>query len=168
MEPLALAICVRFVPLCGHPDCSPDCCMPCIPGGRFSAVPLQPGGGLVLSLPAAGTGCRIGPRHPIKAPRRRRPGARRPSPDRRLARAVAWPATLRVVWMLHERRCHVAGGRSRRPSQGQGLAELVMYLSSTGDVLVVDPPYTCAGNAPDHQAARSDRGGGERGARTAD
>jgi hypothetical protein len=50
VEPLALAICVRFVPLCGHPDCSPDCCMPCIPGGRFSTVLLQRGGGLVLSV----------------------------------------------------------------------------------------------------------------------
>ena len=77
-------------------------------------------------------------------------------------RRCAW------VWTLHERRCHVAGGVPGGPSQGLDLAELVMYLSWTGDVLVVDPPYTCAGNAPDHQAARSGCGCGERGARTAD
>ena len=40
--------------------------MPCIPGGRFSAVLLQVGG-LVLFVPAAGAGRRIGPRHPIEA-----------------------------------------------------------------------------------------------------
>ena len=67
MEPLALPIRARFVPLRGRPDCSPDWCMPCIPGGRFSAVLLALGGGLVLFVPAAGAGCRIGPRHPIEA-----------------------------------------------------------------------------------------------------
>jgi len=41
------------------------------PGGRFSVVLLALGGGLVLSMPAAGAGGRIGPRHPIEAPRRR-------------------------------------------------------------------------------------------------
>jgi hypothetical protein len=35
-------------------------------GGRFFAVLLQLGGGLVLFVPAAGAGCRIGPRHPIE------------------------------------------------------------------------------------------------------
>jgi hypothetical protein len=34
--------------------------MPWIPGGRFSAVLLALGGGLVLFVPAAGAGCRIG------------------------------------------------------------------------------------------------------------
>ena len=57
-EPLALPIRARFVPLHGPPDCSPDWCMPCIPGGRFSAVLLQVGG-LVLFVPAAGAGFRI-------------------------------------------------------------------------------------------------------------
>ena len=66
MEPLALPIHVRFVPLHGPPDCLPDWCMPCIPGGRFSAVLLQVGG-LVLFVPAAGAGFRISPRHPIEA-----------------------------------------------------------------------------------------------------
>jgi hypothetical protein len=40
--------------------------MPCIPGGRFSAVLLQVGG-LVLFVPAAGAGSRISPRYPIEA-----------------------------------------------------------------------------------------------------
>jgi len=41
--------------------------MPRIPGARFSAVLLAPDGGLVLFVPAAGAGFRIGPRHPIAA-----------------------------------------------------------------------------------------------------
>ncbi len=36
------------------------------PGGRFSAVLLALGGGLVLFVPAAGAGFRISPRHPIE------------------------------------------------------------------------------------------------------
>ena len=71
MEPLALPICARFVPLPGHPDCSPDWCIPRIPGGRFFAVLLALGGGLVLFVPAAGAGGRISPRHPTKAAPRR-------------------------------------------------------------------------------------------------
>ena len=67
VEPLALPIRARFVPLRGRPDCSPDWCMPCIPTGRFSAVLLAMDGGLVLFVPAAGAGFRIGPRHPIEA-----------------------------------------------------------------------------------------------------
>ena len=43
VEPLALPIRARFVPLHGPPDCSPDWCMPCIPAGSFSAVLLQLG-----------------------------------------------------------------------------------------------------------------------------
>jgi hypothetical protein len=35
VEPLALPTRARFVPLSGHPACSPDWCMPRIPGGRF-------------------------------------------------------------------------------------------------------------------------------------
>jgi hypothetical protein len=54
------------------------------------------------------------------------------------------------VWTLRERRHHVARV-SGFPSQGLDLVELVMYLSWTGDVPVVYPPYTCAGNAPDHE-----------------
>jgi len=41
--------------------------MPCIPGGRFSAVLLAMDGGLALFVPAAGAGCRIGPRHIFEA-----------------------------------------------------------------------------------------------------
>ena len=67
MEPLALPIRARFVPLRGHPDCSSDWCMPRIPVGRLSAVLLALGGGLVLFVPAAGAGSRISPRHPIEA-----------------------------------------------------------------------------------------------------
>ena len=66
MEPLALPIRARFVPFRGRPDCSPDWCIPRIPGGRFSAVLLATDGGLVLFVPAAGAGCRIGPRHPVE------------------------------------------------------------------------------------------------------
>ena len=67
MEPLALPIRARFVPLRGRPDCSPDWYIPRIPGGRFSAVLLAMDDGLVLFVPAAGAGFRIGPRHPIEA-----------------------------------------------------------------------------------------------------
>ena len=67
MEPLALAICVRFVPLSGHPHCSSDWYISRIPGGRFSAVLLAMDGGLVLFVPVAGAGFRIGLRHPIEA-----------------------------------------------------------------------------------------------------
>jgi len=77
VEPLALPIRARFVPLRGRPNCSPDWCMPCIPAGGFSAVLLQPGGGLVVFVPAAGAGRRIGPAFPLRLPRRRRPSARR-------------------------------------------------------------------------------------------
>ena len=66
MEPLALPIRARFVPLRGRPDCSPDWCIPRIPGGRFSAVLLATDGGLVLFVPAAGAGFRIGPRQPVE------------------------------------------------------------------------------------------------------
>jgi hypothetical protein len=54
------------------------------------------------------------------------------------------------------------------PSQGLDLVGPVMYLSWTDDVPVVYPPYTCAGNAPDHEAARSACGCCERGARAAE
>jgi hypothetical protein len=41
--------------------------MPRIPVGRFFAVLLAGGGGLVLFVSAAGAFCRIGPRHLIEA-----------------------------------------------------------------------------------------------------
>jgi hypothetical protein len=67
MEPLALPVRTRFVPLRGRPDCSPDWCIPRIPGVRFSAILLAMDGGLVLFAPAAGAGFRIGPRHLFEA-----------------------------------------------------------------------------------------------------
>ena len=57
-----------FCPVTRAPDSSPDWRIPHIPGGRFSAVLLAPRGGLALFVPAAGAGCRIGPRHLIEAP----------------------------------------------------------------------------------------------------
>ena len=74
MKPLALPIRARFVPLSGHPDRSPDGWMPCIPSSRFSAVLLAMDGALVLSVPAAGAGCRIGALHPACAENLIRPG----------------------------------------------------------------------------------------------
>ncbi len=41
--------------------------MLCNAAGRFFAVLLALGGGLVLFVPAAWAGCRIGPRHPVEA-----------------------------------------------------------------------------------------------------
>ena len=42
---------------------------------------------------------------------------------------------------------------SRVHGQGLDPAEPVMYLSWTGDGPVMYLPYTCAGDAPDHEAA---------------
>jgi len=56
--------------------------MPRIPVGRFFAVLLAPGGGLALFVPAAGAGCRIGPRHLIEASRRGMTGCASPPPQR--------------------------------------------------------------------------------------
>ena len=80
MEPLALPIRARFVPLRGRPDCSSDWCIPRIPGGRFSAVLLAMDGGLVLFVPAAGAGFRIGPRHPVEGCHGGGDRVRRPPP----------------------------------------------------------------------------------------
>ena len=89
---------------------------------------------------------------------------------RRLARAVPWPATLRVGLDAPRAALTNVAGAVPVPFSGLDLTELVVYLSWTDDVLVVDPPYTCTGDAPDHchQAARSGCSCGERGARTAD
>src|SRR5208283_3959492 len=80
VEPLALPIRARFVPLPGHPDCSSDWCMPRIPGGRFCAVPLAMGGGLALFVSSAGAGCRIGSRRPVEAAAEAVTGERRDKP----------------------------------------------------------------------------------------
>ena len=58
--------------------------------------------------------------------------------------AVPWRATLRVGPGVRERRRHAARGVPGVPSQGLDLVEPVMYLSWTGDVPIVYPPYTCA------------------------
>ena len=68
MEPLALPIRARFVPLSGRPACSSDWCMP---RAGFFAVLFALGGRLVLFVPAAGAGSRISPLHPIEAAARR-------------------------------------------------------------------------------------------------
>ena len=57
---------------------------------------------------------------------------------------------------------------SRCPGQGLDPTEPVMYLSWTGDGPVMDLPYTCAGDAPDHEAAMPACGRCEPGARSAD
>ncbi len=71
MEPLALPIRARFVPLRGLPACSLDWCIPRIPGGRFSAVLLATDGGLVLLVPAAGQAFASARAISSKLPRRR-------------------------------------------------------------------------------------------------
>jgi hypothetical protein len=136
VEPLALPIRARFVPLHGRPDCSPDWCIPRIPGGRFSAVLLATDGGLVLFVPAA---------------RGRLP--HRPSPSRRglhgggdRVRAAArqvedWHGAVVSDAARGSGRCASGGvgpqGFPGIPSQGLDLVEPVMYLSWTGDVPVV-------------------------------
>jgi len=54
------------------------------------------------------------------------------------------------------------------PGQGLDPAEPVMYLSWTGDGPVIYLPYTCAGDAPDHEAAMPACGRCEPGAQSAD
>ncbi len=54
------------------------------------------------------------------------------------------------------------------PGPGLDPAEPVMYLSWTGDGPVIYLPYTCAGDAPDHEAAMPACGRCERGARSTD
>jgi len=51
--------------------------MPCIPGGRFSAVLLAPGGGLALFVPAARADSRISRAIPSRLPQRWWPSTRR-------------------------------------------------------------------------------------------
>ena len=95
MEPLALPIRARFVPLPGHPDCSSDWCMPRIPGGRFCAVPLAMCGGLVLFVSSAGAGCRIGSRRPVEAAAEAVTGCASSAAGRKTGTAP-WRATLRA------------------------------------------------------------------------
>jgi hypothetical protein len=167
VEPLALPIRARFVPLRGRPDCSPGWCIPRIPGGRFSAVLLAMDGGLVLFVPAAGG--RL-PHWPAPSHRGCHGGGDRVRVAHR--RVEDWHGAVVSDAIGVSGRCASGGvmpqGFPGIPSQGLDLVEPVTYLSWTGDVPVMHPLYTCAGNAPDHEAARSACGGCKRGARTAE
>ncbi len=166
-EPLALPIRARFIPLSGHPVCSSDWCMPRIPGGRFLRRSARAGrqAGLDRTCGRGGLPDQPAPSHRhrggdlVRAARRRVGRLARCRGERHCAGLDAARAALTNV-----------AGAFPVPFSGLDLTELVVYLSWTDDVLVVDPPYTCAGNAPDHchQAARSGCSCGERGARTAD
>jgi len=123
--------------------------MPRIPVGPFFAVLLAPGGGLALLVPAAGVG---------GLPDRRIISSRLPGGDDRVCVAAAG---------MEDQRCSDGERRCARiwtplrytawvpgvPGQGLDPAEPVMYLSWTGDGPVMYLPYTCAGDAPDHEAA---------------
>jgi hypothetical protein len=74
-------------------DGSPDGCMPRIPSSRFSAVLLAMDGALVLFVPAAGAGCRIGPLHPIEAAAEAVTGCASPAAGWKTGTAP-WRATL--------------------------------------------------------------------------
>ena len=151
MEPLALPIRARFVPLRGPPDCSPDWCMPRIPVGRFCAVLPATDGGLVLFVPAARAGFRISP-----APSR--PGCHGGGDRARVARCPAedWHGAVAGDAARGSGRCTSGGvmpqGFPSIPSQGLDLVEPVMHLSWTGDVPVVHPPCSRAtGNVQDER-----------------
>src|SRR5712691_3825412 len=106
-------------------------------------------------VPAAGAGCRIrGLRHPIESATEAVTDCESPAAGWKTG-TVAWRATLRASLDAARATASCRKGVPGVPSQGLDLAESVVYLSWTGDVPVVYPPYTCAGNAPDHEAARS-------------
>jgi len=69
--------------------------MPRIPGGRFCAVPLAMGGGLVLFVSSAGAGCRIGSRRPVEAAAEAVTGCASSAAGRKTG-TVPWRATLRA------------------------------------------------------------------------
>jgi len=81
------------------------------PDGRFSAVLLQPDGGLVLFVPTAGAGCRIGPRDPIETATEAVTECASPA-ARWKTGTVPWQATLRAG--LDARRADSTGGRACR------------------------------------------------------
>ncbi len=143
MEPLALLIRARFVPLRARLDCSSGWCIPCIPGGRFSAVLLAMDGRPVLFVPAAGAGCRIGLRHHFEAATEAVTGCASPAAGWKTGTAP-WRATLRADLDAARAAASCRKGFPVSPCQGLDLVEPVMYLSWTGDVPVVHPPYTCA------------------------
>ena len=140
VEPLALPIRARFVPLRGQPDCSPDWCMPGIPGGGSPPFCSRWAAGSSCSYPRPGAGFRIGPRHPIEAATEAVTGCAPPAAgwktgttpgratlpaDLDAARAAAscrkgFPVSLRRDWIWLSRSCTCRG--------------LVMYLSCTRPV----------------------------------
>jgi hypothetical protein len=117
-EPLALPIRARFVPLRGHPDCSSGWCMPCIPGGRFSAVLLSRAAGWSCSFLRRGrlkdrpAPCHRGCRG------RRRPSARRLPPVEDWRGAVASDAARGSGRARAAASCRKRG--SRCPVSGTG------------------------------------------------
>jgi hypothetical protein len=140
VEPLALPVRARFVRLREARTARLTGGCRASRAGRFSAVLLQLGGGLVLFVPVAGAGCWIGPRHPIGVATEAVTECVSPAAGWKTG-TVPWRATLRArVWTLDERRRHVAGVFLVPALSGLDLAEPVMYLSWTSDVLVVDPP----------------------------
>ena len=149
-----------------RPDRPPDRCMPCIPADRFSADTARAARrpGLVRTR-----GRSMLPDRPAPSHRGCHGGGDRMRAARR--RAKDWPGAVVSRAARGSGRCISSGvlpQGSRCPLLGTGLAEPVRYLLRTGDAPVVYPPYTCAGNAPDHQAARSACGCCERGTRRAD
>ena len=118
-----------------------------------------------MFAPAAGAGCRIGPRHLFEAATEAVTECAPPAEWEDWHGAVASDSArgsgLCTSGVIMSQGFPVL-------SQRLDLVEPVMYLSWTDDVLVVGPPYTCAGNAPDHEAARSACCSCERGARTAE
>jgi hypothetical protein len=147
VEPLALPIRARFVPLPGHRT-------PRLTGvyrasrSAGSSPSCSPDGGLALCVPAAGAGCRIGPRHLIEAPTEGMTGCASPPPEWRPARRRCDRRGARI-WTARRASASCNKG-SRCPRQGLGPADPVMCLSWTGDGPVMYLPYTCAGDAPDH------------------
>jgi len=148
VEPLALPIRARFVPLSGRPACSSDWCMPRIPGGRFVRRSARAGrqAGLVRARGRGGQPDQPAPSHRVcteAVPECAPPAAKWKTGT------VPWRATPRAVWTLHQRRHHVARVPGV-PSQGLDLVETFIYLSWTDDVPIVYPPCTCAtGNVQD-------------------
>ena len=176
-----------FCPVSRAPDCRASRSAGSSPSCSRQAA------GWPCSYPRPGrAGCRIGPRHLIEAPRRGDrvcvaatgmedqhgavasgavPGSgRRGQPRRQAARVpgvpgqgldpaepvmyLSWTGDGPVIYSV--------------PGQGLDPAEPVMYLSWTGDRPVIYLPYTCAGDAPDHEAAMPACGRCERGARSTD
>ena len=120
---------------------------PCIAVGRFFAVLLALGSGLVLFVPGPESGaCTAGdPIEPCDG-KRAAPGC--PSPPGWETGMAVWRAALRA-----RTSCSGVPGVPGVPGQGLNPVEPDMYLSWTGGVPVIYPPYTCGGDSPDHEPA---------------